>query len=259
MNLIMSTVSFSLLLLAAQEVPIDWTAITPDKAPVGWVATPPPSTEEEWFCANHSGDEWTVALRDDHLSISRFRDSPQIVLELSGGQLEGSNHGEFGGHIGWRDGRTKSVTEILKANPIGFHSGEAGIFAFVGLAHLSLDKGSVLKLKRDHNGIWLSSRILDLGTAPRAIFPYERDEDLVLTTRGVMTVDLRHSRKAMLFENRRWDWLYGHSILKFRDDIFVGARRAVLHLKPSNRGYSEEWWVRSECRKLEGEHCVCVQ
>lgn len=224
--------------------------------PPGWVAVPPPKTEREWLCANYADD---LRIEGAGTSIRVFRDAPHVApaLVLANGTLVGVNKGEFGGAIEWHAQATKTVTIVAKDNPVAFVAKGARVFALAGLAHLTMDEGHILELKQTTGGKWSSKKVLDLDAAPDAVLTLAGGDILVLTTRGLVRVNLDTLAKRRVFDNPRWSFLYASSIAQLADSIFVGARSAVIRLRPGKKGYVEEWWVESKCRRMLGDRCEC--
>jgi hypothetical protein len=167
--------------------------------------------------------------------------------------LVGVNRGEFGGAIEWHGDGTKTVAIVAADNPVAFIARRAHVFVFAGLAHLAIDEGHVLELTETNGGKWSFKTILDLGSAPNAVLSLASGEVVVLTTTGLVSVDLNKMVIWRLFQNSRWGYLYANSIAQLSGSVFVGARRAVIRLRPDKQGYVEEWWVDSKCPRMVGD------
>jgi hypothetical protein len=244
-------------ILAADALPATRMITSSDHPPPGWVSVPPPTTEAEWFCANYS-EGLRVAQDGAALEISRFREVNTVVLAIPGGKFVGLNRGEFGGTLEWQDAASKKSAIVLDDNPVALLAAKAGVFVFVGLAHMGMDTGRILKLDR-RGTRWDASQILDLGSAPSAIHRLDDETTLVLTTLGVVKVNLRTADRHELFKNKKWGpFLYVNSVVPFHGSIFVGGRRAVIRLAPKNGAFTEEWWVPATCSRKIGKGCKCA-
>lgn len=242
--------------LAADALPSTTIISSSDHPPAGWVSVPPPKTEDEWLCANYSEDLKVVGSGAS-LQVSRFRETDTVVLAIPGGKFVGINRGEFGGSLEWQDAVSKKTQRVLDDNPVALLAVKPGVFVFVGLAHLTMDEGRILRL--DPRGShWQSTQLLELGSAPAAIHLLDGATTLVLTTTGVTKVNLQTAKKENLFKNEKWGFLYVNSVAPFKDSIFVGGRRAVIRLSPKNGTLSEQWWVPATCRRKAGKNCQCV-
>lgn len=233
--------------------------------PAGWVEVSPPTDEEVWVCANWSRDEWRVEPDDAGSNMRIQRREPksrEIVLPLQGGRLIGTNLGEFGGAIAWETTGASERTVILKGNPVAFVTSPSGVFAAEGLAHLIISRGRLLKLIRLGEK-WDVKDVVDLGAAPQAVTLVGPTTLFIVTTKGVVEVDLDKMVATPLFTNERWGVLYGDSIVRLSSGaILVGMRRAVIKLSPTTIGFTERWWVPSSCPRLQrtskvGE-CECA-
>lgn len=226
------------------------------RPPPGWVAIPPPRTEREWYCANYS-DDLSVVKVGEAVQILAGTHYVQPTLSLPMGTFVGTNGGEFGGQIEWHDRATGLVTTVRRDNPVAFLSQNSRVFVFVGLAHLSMDEGELLELKLSKKGRWTASSLMKLGAAPDAILPLGGSEVLVLTTTGVLKVNLATHRMTRVNRNMQWFLIYANSIAQLNDSIMIGARRAIVRLRPEGGRLVEEWWVKSDCRQQVGESCRC--
>jgi hypothetical protein len=223
--------------------------------PSGWVVVPPPTTDREWLCANYS-DDLRIENTGEGIQVFRGVLERAPAVKRSGGALVGVNRGEFGGAIEWHVDGVKTAAIVTRDNPIAFVTEGARVFAFAGLAHLTIDEGHVLELKQTGDK-WSSKKILDLGSAPDAVLSRAGGEVVVLTTTGLLSVDLDKVGKRRLFHNSNWAYLYANSIAQLSGSVFVGARGAVIRLRPDKKGYVEEWWVDSRCPRRVGDKCEC--
>ena len=179
---------------------------------------------------------------------------------VDGGQLVGSDMGEFGGSIWWRrpDGHHDTL-RVQGRDTSGFHADNlhrfilhrGAVYALVGLAHLTLNEGELLLLSRDGTR-WSARQLLSLGGAPRAVTRLGNDTILILTTDSLLSVGLdpaRPTRRA-LHGNGTWSYTYPSSMIQDRAGlIYIGMRGAVVRLTPAERGYKEDWLVPAQCRR----------
>jgi hypothetical protein len=232
-------------------------ATGPQTPPKGWIEVAPPATAVEWQCANYSLPGISLAgstrtqLRPHPFQETRRDES----LPLPDGALVGSDHGEFGGTIEWRPKGKRKAQVVVAANTQALlaHGDEA--YAITGLAHLSLDDGQLLRLRRG-NGTWSATPVLDLVHAPQAWFKLDPDHVLIATTHELLLVDLSQLTKKTLHENTQWWNVYPNSVQPFGDAIAIGVRGGVILLRPEGQAYRERWWVPARCRQ-SGKACPC--
>src|SRR5690349_10208230 len=135
------------------------------RTPDDWVAIQPPDadTPAAW-CVNWAADAWAVTIDADSSALDfrqargeRMNDS----LVVDDGLLTGDDAGEFGGAVWWqdRDGR-RDTLRIAGRDTAGFYADNlhallrAGgeVYALVGLAHLGMNSGELVRLRREPDG-----------------------------------------------------------------------------------------------------------
>lgn len=230
----------------------------PGHPPRGWVEVAPPSTAAEWLCANHAGPDHSISGKEqDPLRIHNLDAAPRpdLVLQLTDGKLTASNRGEWGGRIEWQRKGASSPVLVAEANSIALVARGEEVFVASGLAHLGGDSGKLLRLRRSDEG-WSATEVLNLGTAPYAAFRVDEHALLLADGKGLALVDLSAMSLKRLHRNDRWGYVYPNSLRPFGGAIAIGARGAVIVLRPEGAGYSERWWVPAQCGPPEG-HCGC--
>jgi hypothetical protein len=156
--------------------------------PEDWVSIRPPNEQSEHAqCANWALDEWAVELSlEDGASILRIqpavRQRDTQVVELQDGRLIGENRGEFGGDVWWEplNGERQAVA---RTNVVAFVHLGGGLFGLTGLAHLTLNTGSLVRFDREPGPAWRMEQVLDLGAAPYA-FSVTGDGGLLVVLSG---------------------------------------------------------------------------
>ena len=108
-------------------------------------------------------------------SVPRF--SQQFRLPLSGGTLLGFDAGEWGGRLIFLD-QQGQTTLINEDNVSGLAKVGAHVLVFSGLAHMSMNTGSIAELIRDKNGVPTVRPLLTLPGTPLQI--QQADEETVL-------------------------------------------------------------------------------
>lgn len=104
---------------------------------------------------------------------------PAVALRVDGGWLAGSSRGEWGGELVFV-GDDGSQQEVIGQNVEDIYRLGDRYVATVGLAHLSINRGAVLELRRDADGHWQASLWRVLPGAPQSSF-LTRKGDLLVT------------------------------------------------------------------------------
>ena len=220
------------------------------QVPVGWREVAPMTSHDDLICANNSREWWTLADREGSLVVSRHQERHTLQMARAGGELVGFDHGEFGGRIEWigQDG----VRELVDGdvNPVAMVEHGDAVLVATGLAHLSIDAGDIRRLQRGADGHWHATPWLDLGAASLATYRIDARTWRIVTTRGVVDVDLDGGTLHSVHANADWGILYPTSIRPLGDAWFIGARHAVIRLAPGKDGLEERWWVKSACKPL---------
>lgn len=242
------------LIVSAREMVISQDAST---MPEGWVVISQP-VGDNWQCANSAREEWAVTAGPNNtVQISPYNPSGEVRLALPEGELIGTNQGEFGGKIEWVTRDAKRHMVLSDVNPVSLTTLGEDVFVASGLAHLGLDSGAILRVRREKNGDWQSSKVIDLGEAPNASIRVDDASWVVLTNNGITRIDLRNLTQERIYRNKNWWQLYGNSIAPLGDSWMIGARRAVIRLTPIDQGFSEDWLVSKHCRLLVAPKCEC--
>lgn len=82
-----------------------------------------------------------------------------------GGELVGSNQGEFGGELAFRS-HAGVITPLVEKNVVGLHAMSFGYIAITGLAHMQTNEGEVLSVSQKGTGRLSVDRIAVLPSAP---------------------------------------------------------------------------------------------
>jgi hypothetical protein len=218
--------------------------------PDGWIAMRPAKWDSDLVeCLNRSRDEWAVSLRDSstRLAVTRHRDAAVTdTLRVRGGLLIGWSMGEFGGGVAFQP-TVGALDTLIDDNLRAFVQTPAGLRAFVGLAHLSLDYGAVYSIAHGPTGAWQARQVADLGSAPRAVYPIAGDTVLVLTSRSLVVLTPDH-RVQTLIKSDDWWPLYANSLVRDRaGNIIVGMRGAIAVFQRLGSGYRERWYAPTRC------------
>jgi hypothetical protein len=93
---------------------------------------------------------------------------PDYSLDAFGGHLLGTDRGEWIGKLMFQDA-DGHLTTLLNENVHGIVKNADGIFAFTGLAHLSLNEGYIHFVTQEPHGPVLVTRLGRLPGAPTRV------------------------------------------------------------------------------------------
>jgi hypothetical protein len=246
----------------------------PTALPAGWVTIEP--SEDRLRCANHSRDEWRIAIDRGAVQITKaatrepdtgprlpfaLPKQPEFrgrrhTLAVSGGFLVGFDAGEWGGSLYWfsRDGSSQKKLAGENVRGLVALSPDTAL-AIEGLAHLSLSEGAVRWLERKQ-GAYESAGLTRLPDAPQ-IHVARSDTLYLLTTSSL--VRLGRDRQVTVIQPVRTAGLYPDSMaVDASGALWIGMRQLVLRLSPERDRFSETWLVRQDCRRAEQVDLDCI-
>lgn len=91
----------------------------------------------------------------------------RLTLDVQDGKLIGTNHGEWGGEIGFIDEKTNETQEtIIDDNVLGIAERGGHIIVVTGLDHGGLNRGFIWEVTRAGNGKWSARRLWRLPGTP---------------------------------------------------------------------------------------------
>ena len=235
----------------------------PASVPASWaVVVPPPPESPAAVCANWADTTWHVALNADSTEVlawpRTWPASPNVVT-FPDGQLVGFDGGEFGGGVLWKPDHGRQV-KLTNENLKYFVPLPSGLYGLVGLAHMGLNDGRLLRFRRV-DGRWRVDTAADLHAAPYGFTPLGGDSLLVLTISG-LTVVAAPSGVRKIADGELWSWTIPQSVVRDRAGVvYVGMRFAVARLSPEDN-YKESWLIPGGCPHREpkptGYGCVCT-
>jgi hypothetical protein len=167
------------------------------------------------------------------------------TLRVNGGRLIAFDGGEFGGRISWQpdSGVEQPVASVNSRALIQIKD---TVWALAGLAHLTTDRGELIRLERVANG-WRIGETRDLGAAPQGIIRLPSDTMLVLASRRLILIPPSH-QPQVLYENPRWINSFPANIVRDRSGaIYLGTQSGVVRLSPQEGSFKEEWLVPNSC------------
>ena len=255
-----------------------WASLPPQK---GWVLYPSPEADSPaLLCANHSRREWKVSLKNEGIEISPFSEGieeplpfkiqpkkaiaglagDRRVKHVSDGWLVGFDAGEFGGALWWFSVDGLKRKKLAEENVVGFVDSSLGVLVLIGLAHMGIDEGKVLRVGEGNEGERQVDVLADLKEAPRTFAIESPNSILVLTTNRLVRVLTTGKMEELL--STKYGLLYPNSMtLSKTGAIHVGMRHFVTRLTPMNGSYKEEWFVPVDCQRfrLREYDCLCLR
>jgi len=115
------------------------------------------------YCSTES---FRCPVQRDYPSLKGARRAP-LVLDIQGGKLIGTDHGEWGGELGFIDEKTTQT--VIDKNVLAIVRRGSRIFAVTGLDHGGLNRGDIWKVLRSDDGRWSARRLWRLPGTPYEI------------------------------------------------------------------------------------------
>lgn len=148
------------------------------------------SNEEQQIAEAPEGDMPIIEVNVDNIKeyAEPIIQIPNVALRTKNGWLLGSNRGEWGGEIVYKG--DNGITQLIAHENVEdiYKIGNRYI-AIVGLAHLILNNGIILELKKDSLGIWTAIPWRILPGAPRGSWFVKSGKLLVATNGGDFVID----------------------------------------------------------------------
>lgn len=143
---------------------------------------------EQLAAAEAAGEETPVIdvnptnLREIRTPV---REVPTVALRLDDGWLAASNRGEFGGELMFLADDGAAPVQVYDGNVSDLYRFGTRLVALVGIAHLAIDEGRVLELRRDGDG-WRTDVWRVLPSAPGHSWRVDTGELLINTYDGTL-------------------------------------------------------------------------
>lgn len=182
---------------------------------------------DEWFELNHSRNEFKVSIDKGVVKISKVGQASNAILEIDGGQLIGTDRGEWGGMIAFFPKGTKDKKLIKEGNVNFIFRYKNQIFFMEGLAHLSYNKGAMYRLDNDNEN-FSYEKVIEFEDAPEAI-TVVGDSIFIASHESFFLVN--NLNKELVFKDLFWRSLYPNSIAIIdNNNIYVGHRSGFTKL-----------------------------
>ena len=189
---------------------------------------------DEWSQLNRSDDEFNVTMANGQLRISEFRDTRTTEFQLPHGKLVGTDRGEWGGQLLFRPADQSGKSFVLaNGNIKSIFSLNDTIYYLEGLAHLSLDHGSLNKIDTT-GGEFKLTKVMDLGDSPLA--STVTHDTLMIASHNRFYL-INHYHMEVLVDSAFWYALYPNSICeRSANAVFIGMRGGYAELNSVNKG-----------------------
>ena len=241
----------ALLALTAQAAPPYSTDVSK------WAEVPIPSHKNEveyqlwYYASNYSRLEWRVFERDGAPHAKLVVDATPEPKERPGfipvagefrgesaycafarvddGWLVGFNKGEFGAALYWFSADGKRNYKISDHQVWQFFHLPDGVYAVEGLAHLTMNEGSLIRITRaDSRSHWQARTVVRLPAAPQA-GSVMSDGTLILALHDALVrIDRNHTVHTLLAHSP-WESLYPNSsiLVDHEQKLYLGMRQYV--------------------------------
>ncbi|MCA9408379.1 MAG: hypothetical protein H6755_05865 [Candidatus Omnitrophica bacterium] len=244
-------------------------------------------SKKDWYVSDVSGeiqisDKWQI--KDHYVAIDKvpieIPNDPEIensdqskkIFSVDDGYLISFYAGEWGGSLWWfsKDGKSKKAILPYDKSMQGFWHAKSfvnefmptneGLYLLVGLSHLSLDRGGILKLERTKDKGWQIAKFIDLDSAAYEYYQIDQNSYLILTGKKVVRFSVEGVSRT-LYEPINGYYLSGvggNSIVQdSAGNIYIGNRYKVSKLMPISGGYREEWIIPEYCEWDVESNAVC--
>jgi hypothetical protein len=256
-----------------------------------WVKLSTGPSEDDLYCAGYDHlRQWSVSLQNGQPIAARHRVSERLdplpfavpkgedrsgsrqVLKVPGGWLAGFDAGEFGGGLWFTDGKKwtrvrppadapSAAEDPFRAENVqglvAFRGGE--VMVLMGLDHLTGRSGRIFAATPRQGGYSLVPRgVLDSSPGTWLI----ADDQLeVLTDGGLWRVSPRaRAEQTVSLDLSR---SYPSSLVAGPDGArYIGMRRYVLVLKPSDGTWKQTWYAPADCPRSTRDdrwNCSCLK
>ncbi len=136
------------------------------------------------------------SLTKENISLRRQCAS----LRVEDGWLIGFDSGEWGGALYWSSDSGETYYQILPSFQVNnFFQRRDGIFATEGMANMSINRGGIIKIEQNTQGIWNAEKVVELPAKPRKI--------LSITSDGTVTFEL-YWDSSVVKVNPDWTFAY---------------------------------------------------
>lgn len=207
-----------------------------------------------------------TALESNHVSIGAY--------PLEDGYYVRYYAGEFGASLWWfsKDGSQKkpvlpygfSLSAISFVNKF-LKTEDGEIYFLVGLSHMSMTQGGVIRMVDMGERGWRPSKYINLDSSADEYFKVDKENYLILTQKKVALFSLNGKSRTLYerLDEPHVGW-GGNSIVQDNEGvIYIGGVYKVIRLTPLMGGYREDCIVPEFCEEWGsdgngGHRCLSV-
>ena len=185
-------------------------------------------SDNSWICTFPTASKPPVQLNADQPGFKMYCAATSFA-EVDDGWLVGFNKGEWGGALYWFSHDGTNGYKISDDQIVAFFSLPDGVYAIIGLAHLVMSEGSIIRITRQKfDTHWQATTFVKLPFAPYAV-ALRRDGTMLITLSNSL-VSVGSDRKIQtLLAEVPWHGLYPNSSQLAPDEqkLYIGMRQFV--------------------------------
>jgi hypothetical protein len=187
----------------------------------------PKLSSRTWYELNYSNDVYFID-NNGNVSIVKERMVGMYRLETDNGTIIGTNRGEWGGELIYKNDTLEYT--ILNENICGIINYNNEIYVLTGLSHLGISKGRIVKLELI-NDKWRSTFSWEFNSSPE-IYTVYNNKLYIVTFDGLIIFDGNNIQQ--LISNEFWSSLYPQSIYVNDEIIVIGMRGCLAIINKFN-------------------------
>jgi hypothetical protein len=180
----------------------------------------PLTLSKEWYELNNSNKNYYLDSIGD-VTVKSGSKARECSFEVKNGIIIGTNYGEWGGKLIFKDAATEYT--ILQDNVVGIIDYNNDIYILTGLSHLGISEGKIVKIEMI-NGKFTPIFSADFESSPETFTMYE-NELYIVTFNGLIAFDGNNTREIL--NKQFWFSLYPQSVYVNNNIIAIGMRGCI--------------------------------
>ncbi|WP_289665067.1 hypothetical protein [Flavobacterium panacagri] len=188
----------------------------------------PKANSKEHQNLNYSKDT-SIRLQNNKIEVFPTPKGTNSELKFNNGVLIGSNNGEWGGKLIYKEG--KEEIKIKEGNIISIFTLNGKIYFLEGLAHLSINYGEIYEINYFEEK-FTYRKIMDLPDEPQVFQIFNNRLYMATFSNFIIINNWKIENKI----NGFWESLYPNSlIIENKNHIFMGIRGGIVEIIPDNK------------------------